>query len=372
MLVMILKPDWQKEKKIFTEWWDFQLDRPLIQIIDLKDESIELEDVSSRKKDFLDYSWAFLKYYPNIKKALIKILKEFSKVHFIKEAYPNIWINIGPGALALYLGAEIKYDDYVKTAWINGNFTLEEIIEMDFNTDNKWWKYTIEACKILSRECEGKAIVGFPDFHENIDALAQLRGNFPINFVRDIFLKRELVKKALEKLDDLFFLYFKNLCQLINTKKYGYSTWAWLWNEESYNIAGWDLVAYLSPKQFQEFVLPSLIDQCYYFKRVIWHLDGPLELTHLDTLLSIKELDGIQWIPGAGNPDPGDQSWLPLYKKILLNGKLLQLVDVPLEKLNKLLLSLPNNGRNVAILTICSSFHQKKLLKELPFDILDG
>jgi 5-methyltetrahydrofolate--homocysteine methyltransferase len=52
-------------------------------------------------------------------------------------------------------------------------------------------------------------------------------------------------------------------------------------------------------------------------------LDGPGQLVHLDSLLSIPELDNIQWVPGAGNPD--EWNWPEVYKKIRDAGKLIHL-----------------------------------------------
>ena len=50
---------------------------------------------------------------------------------------------------------------------------------------------------------------------------------------------------------------------------------------------------------------------------------GPGELPHLDALLSIPELKGIQWIPGAGQPDY--TQWPEVYRKIRAAGKLIQI-----------------------------------------------
>ena len=54
---------------------------------------------------------------------------------------------------------------------------------------------------------------------------------------------------------------------------------------------------------------------------IIWMAKG--ELPHLDMMLSIERLRGIQWIPGDGQSPP--QEWLPLLKRIRDGGKLCQL-----------------------------------------------
>jgi len=111
-----------------------------------------------------------------------------------------------------------------------------------------------------------------------------------------------------------------------------------------------DFIVYLSPKMFREFIFPLILEECRYFDRTIWHLDGPLELPHLDSLLSIRELDCIQRIPGDGNPDSGEECWVPLYRKIQEKGKLLQ-IFVPSRKVTKILSKIKHKG--VAIRTTC-------------------
>jgi len=124
-----------------------------------------------------------------------------------------------------------------------------------------------------------------------------------------------------------------------------------------------DFIVYLSPKMFREFIFPLILEECRYFDRTIWHLDGPLELPHLDSLLSIRELDCIQRIPGDGNPDSGEECWVPLYRKIQEKGKLLQ-IFVPSRKVTKILSKIKHKG--VAIRTTCaSSMEARKLIKEI-------
>jgi 5-methyltetrahydrofolate--homocysteine methyltransferase len=59
----------------------------------------------------------------------------------------------------------------------------------------------------------------------------------------------------------------------------------------------------IGPAMFDEFVKPGLADSCRRLPHSFYHLDGPGQLAHLDSLLAIAELDGIQWVPGAGQPE---------------------------------------------------------------------
>jgi hypothetical protein len=77
--------------------------------------------------------------------------------------------------------------------------------------------------------------------------------------------------------------------------------------------------------------LPGLIEECKFYDRSIYHLDGPGALKHLDSILSIPKLNAVQWVPGAGNG--GFERWIPVYQKIQAAGKGIQLATVSLKNL---------------------------------------
>jgi 5-methyltetrahydrofolate--homocysteine methyltransferase len=74
-------------------------------------------------------------------------------------------------------------------------------------------------------------------------------------------------------------------------------------------------------------VLPDLQACCAAMEHGFYHLDGKGQIPHLDRLLSLERLRGIQWIPGDGAPPP--EEWLPLLKRIRDGGKLCQLYVTP-------------------------------------------
>jgi hypothetical protein len=53
----------------------------------------------------------------------------------------------------------------------------------------------------------------------------------------------------------------------------------------------------------------------------MYHWDGPGALQHHDLLLSIPQLDMLQWTPGAGSEPVWHKRWWPLYHKTFEAGK---------------------------------------------------
>ena len=83
----------------------------------------------------------------------------------------------------------------------------------------------------------------------------------------------------------------------------------------------------ISPRMFERLILPDLTACCDALDYAFYHLDGKGEIKHLDMLLSIERLRGIQWIPGDGAPPP--EEWMPLLKRIRDGGKLCQVYVTP-------------------------------------------
>jgi 5-methyltetrahydrofolate--homocysteine methyltransferase len=88
-----------------------------------------------------------------------------------------------------------------------------------------------------------------------------------------------------------------------------------------------DFAYMISPAMFERYVLPDLDACCRELDHAFYHLDGIGQIRHLDLLLSLERLQGIQWIPGDGQPSP--EEWLPLLQRIRAADKLCQLYVSP-------------------------------------------
>ena len=91
----------------------------------------------------------------------------------------------------------------------------------------------------------------------------------------------------------------------------------------------------------------------------IYHLDGPGQISHLDMLLEINELDGIQRSPGDKAGPRGSPKWYPYYKRILARGKNLVLWVQP-EEVVPLIREL--GPRGLLLQTACDTETDAKLL----------
>jgi hypothetical protein len=110
---------------------------------------------------------------------------------------------------------------------------------------------------------------------------------------------------------------------------------------------------------FAEFFAPALAVQCQQADHVIYHLDGPGALQHVETLLELPRLHAIQWVPGAGEDGPAHPKWRPLLRRIIQAGKRVHISVAP-QEVEALLAELPADG--LAIATGCRSEEEAREL----------
>lgn len=311
---MKYKPDWEETKKRFIAWWNHsKIDRPMMRIVAKLEEPIEpLEPVDPPKtpEDFhLDVE------------RKIKELRNYCRTHlFLAEAFPTLDINIGPGSMATYLGSEpvfswetVWYKPCVKTSW-------EEWGPLKYDENNHWWKRHLGLIKKAKELARGEFPVSIPDIIESIDILASLRG--AQDLIYDLIDTPDIVKEYIKQIDELYFRYYDSIYEIVKDNDGGsvYTVFA-IWGPGKTAKIQCDFSAVMSPKQFQEFFIPSLSYLCGKLDYTLYHLDGPDAIKHLPAIMSVKDLDALQWTPGAGKPDGGSEDWYPIYDMVKKAGK---------------------------------------------------
>ena len=358
---------------VYKAWWEGELRRPLIQIWVPKK---GFEHVWGRL--YYEWLWGFPRNTSDLEKPVKKFIEWCGKTLFLIDAYPNLWINFGPGSVAAYLGAKPffkEYDDGSGTVWFGASADLSEAKDWDsieamlrFDENNFWWRATINATRIALEYSKNRYIVGFADLGGVHDVLVSLRG--VQNLVRDMYFNSRRVEEVSWRLLDLWHVYYDKLYDVIKEYQHGTSAWMGLWSPLRWYPIQCDFSAMLSPKLFQKFVLPILEEHCNRLDHTIYHLDGPGELPHIDYILKIEKLNGIQWVPGAKmeieGKDCSSEQWIPLYKKVLEHEKNL-VIAVPCSKVLEAIDKIKSAGsiKRVAIQTNCSSEEQaRKIVKK--------
>jgi hypothetical protein len=241
--------------------------------------------------------------------------------HWLGDAYPKWWVNYGPGTMAAFLGAPVRYTP--DTTWFGplpGANSLADIHPV-YDPDNPWWQRVVQMTVRAVERWGDQVVVGTTDIGGNLDILASLRGSQQLLY--DLSDCPNEVDRLVKEINALWLRYYNELYPLTSANLRGNACWGPVWSPGPGYMLQSDLSYMLSPRMFKRFVLPDLEACCAQLDYAFYHLDGKGELPHLDQMLAIQRLRGIQWQPGDGQPMADD--WPEVLQKIRAGGKLVQI-----------------------------------------------
>ncbi len=297
-------------------WRGSSLDRALLQVRSIRSGVPPLEPVDRPPADPSDCMDWFL----NVDRALPRLRRQLARGYWAGDAFPMVTpVNAQLVAIqAAYLGG--AYHVASGTAW------CDPIIEdwatrrpLTVDPDNRWWSATRELLAAGAEAFADTAIIGIPDLQGGGQIVDLLRGTERL--AMDLVDNPEAVARILEEVDDTWRQYWTECCRLARSPANGYADWVGFWCEQSAVTVECDLCCMISPEMFRDFFIPSLRRQTAMAEHTIFHLDGAGAIRHLDALLELPDLDGIQWVPGAGRKAMSE--WLPLLRRIQEAGRLL-------------------------------------------------
>ena len=301
---------WERVIDNYRKWWKGELGRPilpvifsgtdpgrpmssspLLQYINCGDLSIPAEALIDR----LDY--------------------ELSTYEFCGDSFP--WVRMhdfGPGVAAAFLGATLE--PAKDTVWfhLDKKIPVEEL-HLVYDENNIWLNRIKDIYRAGMKKWGDSVCMAMTDIGGNLDILASFLGTETLLYEVQDHPKE--VKRLCLEITDLWQKFFWELQEIIRGQRV-FSDWSSRLCEEPCYMLQCDFSYMTGPELFRDFVhddlasLSSALDTFY-------HLDGIGELIHLDDILSIDHIRGIQWVPGAGEPETRD--WSGLFEKISAAGK---------------------------------------------------
>jgi hypothetical protein len=155
-----------------------------------------------------------------------------------------------------------------------------------------------------------------------MDILATFRTSEELLY--DLYDYPEEITRLMEEIQNLWYRYYEEINEVLQPDNNGFTDWSAIYSDKPSYVIQSDFSYMISPKMFELFVKPELENTCKKLDNSIYHLDGVGQLAHLDSLLKVKELDAIQWVPGDGKQD--QTQWPEVYRKINRAGKNIQLM----------------------------------------------
>jgi len=302
---------WAQCREAHRRWWDGNLGRPLLNL------SVVGRDPGRPHPNIPRH--AFHSFYaPDIAPAQIAdaLAWRIESCYYLGDGFPHVWINFGPGVIAAFLGLDLVNGE--NTVWFHAR-DRRPIRDIDFHFDPQNPTF-LRVCAI-ARACverfEGQAQIGMTDLGGNLDILSSFRPGEGL--LLDLYDEPEEVKRLTDRAHDMWWRYFEEINAILRPANPGYTSWTPLFSETPSYMLQCDFSYMIGPAMFREFVRPELQRTCERLDHAFYHLDGPGQLPHLDDLLSINALRGVQWVPGAGQPPIS--AWPEVYRKIVNSGK---------------------------------------------------
>ncbi len=232
---------------------------------------------------------------------------------YLGDAYPHHFVNLGPGALAAFMGC--RSVPMPQTIW------QEPLIEdwsqappLVLQEDNPYW----QAAQALTRESlaasGGRWMVSLTDIGGTLDITSYFRT--PEVLCMDLVEHPDEVQRCEKAVLDAWFRVYDRLYEPISAEAGGACGWMGMWYPGRTYPLQCDFSCMISPEMFREFAFPWLRRTADRLDVAIYHLDGPGAIRHLDAICEISTVRGIQWVPGAGGTH-AVADWLDLYRRIL-------------------------------------------------------
>ncbi len=326
------REDWPEAAERLARWWEGgYLGRPAMHV------TAPREGVARREVPQAPDLW---EHWTNPDYVVPRTEEAMRTTAFLGEGCPLSWVNLGPVSQAGFLGTPIHVMPY--TVWQTPIVEDWESYEPVFDPSNEWWQITRRLTQALLDAAQGKWFVANADLAEAADVMSYLRG--PERLCVDLLEARpERLKEIRDRIAELLFFFYDELVAMTDGYQVGTASWLGVWSPERTSTLQCDFSCMISKPMFDEFFAPALARQTEYLDHVIYHLDGPGAIHHLETLLSFPRLHAIQWVPGSGDEPAAHPRWRPLLRRITEAGVRVHLSVSPGD-VEPLLRDLPADG----------------------------
>jgi 5-methyltetrahydrofolate--homocysteine methyltransferase len=305
---------WDTVQANYRKWWKGELGRPILPAV------IHGADPGRLKPDIPHPAFSNCADFSISPEQIIDRMDyELSCCEFYGDSFP--WVNMhhfGPGVAAAFLGAVLESAE--NTVWFHPEKKVPiGDLHFTYNPDNVWLNRLKDIYRAGMRKWGGSVTMAMTDLGGVLDILASFLETEGL--LVELLDNPEEVIRLSGEMTDFWLQFYQELTEILKGQRF-YSDWSSIGSENPSYIFQCDFCYMISSEMFQSFVYDDLARTAAKLDKPFYHLDGIGELKHLDSLLSIDAIKGIQWVPGAGEPSTRD--WSEVFSKISRAGKKIQ------------------------------------------------
>ena len=238
---------------------------------------------------------------------------------YLGEAFPAVSLSFGPDTFSAYLGCDLEYMADRYTSWAIPNIhDWDDPPSFRFAPANEWWRRMSAMLDHAASRAQGKYVIGCPDTHAGGDALAAMRGQEKLCL--DLIDCPEKAEWAMARVEEAVVPYFDGVFEILMKYQDGTPCMN-CWMPGKSCVVQCDFQALISTDMVKRFFLHEMQLETEYLDHSFYHLDGPDALKHMDTILALPELDGLNYVIGSGGAFTFQQT-IDLYKRVQAAGKI--------------------------------------------------
>ena len=306
------KKNWAETKEHFEAWWAQKNEQP---ILILEPRTFYM---NSQRTTVRDFAGNWRAKWADTANVIEQLDADYSAEPFIGDEFPFYSPYLGPGSLAAHMGAPVSFGK--DTIWFEPCSDDIEQVSGDFTDPEHWWDWSLSAIEQAKRTLQGRMHVSIPDIEIGLDIISALIS--PTELLYALMDSPSEVHRLQKQVLEHWKRCIRALYDATKDED-GFSSYThfYIMGKGIVSTLQCDFGTMISPQMFEEFMLPYLREYAKFLDRNIYHLDGVDNVRNLDLILSVPEVQCIQWTPGAGKPDGGDPCWDEIYKKALDHGK---------------------------------------------------
>ena len=337
----------------FASFWLCENETALMSVTCIRDgcHFIQKEPADTSQQTL--YRW-----YMDAEEVYKRNITRIENTFFGGDAFPVITPHFGTAGHAKYFrGCQYQFAN--ETVWYFPS--LEDGTLPEYQSENSILSLELSCLRQLCEHGTGNYLVAQPDNCGTIDALAHLRGSDRL--LVDMLENPAWVQSCTRKIMEGYFDSSRKFYEASQENNFGGCSHGWmqLWADGTVQQLQGDLSVMISPAMFETFVLPELEEACNWLDYSIYHFDGQEQIRHLNMLLSIRNLNAIQWTHVAGQPETTE--FIPVFRRIQSAGKGLVLFPESTQQAKALLENL--NPQGLYLITQADNEAEAKIYLEL-------
>lgn len=258
---------------------------------------------------------------------------------FRAETFPVYWPNLGPDVYAAFYGVRLHFGEV--TSWsepLVRDWRDVEKLKLDMN--NEYLKKLEDFTTYALDRCAGKSLVGYTDLHPGLDCAAAWRD--PQQLCIDMLDSPDEVHRLAKLSIADFETIYDHFDAVLKAHGQLSASWMGIPSYGRMHIPSCDFSNLISPAMFIEFGLPILQREVKTMTHNIFHVDGKRVARHLDAILSVPEVNALQWVQGVGDDQPIMQ-WVPFIRQIQAR-KMPVIIDLHKQELDDFIAAIRPEG----------------------------